>query len=89
MASYGAGALFQSDMMATTFDDIFTTSLELTPLGHLSKATRAGKVTKSMMSGASLGPAGALTKAAFDYSAEKIAASSIGKKLSARIAGMT
>lgn len=89
MASYGAGALYQSDMMATTFDDVFTTALELTPLGHLSKATRLGKISKSAMSGAALGPAGALGKIGIDYTAERIAKSSIGKSLAKRTAALT
>ena len=84
MASYGLGALFQSDMMATTFDDIFNTAIELTPLGHLSKASKAGRFVSSTVKGSTLGPAGMLAS----LTADKVAKSSIGKAISKRYDGL-
>jgi hypothetical protein len=87
-AAYGLGALYQTDMMATTYDDVFTTALELTPLGHLSKATRTGRIAQSMMSGSMVGPSGMLFKPVLDYASSKIAKTSVGQALKKRVAGL-
>jgi len=75
-------------MIATTYDDIFNTALELTPLGHLSKSTRLGRFTKSAMSGAALGPVGTVLKPTMDASMRIIAKSPLGKAMSKRVDGL-